>query len=614
MTKPAPDKNGAKPDLAWPSKDRPGHLALTQGIAHVLESISDLLVVFDNQWRFVYLNRRALEESGEPPEELLGRSLWEKYPHLVGTEVEARYRRALAVQEADHFVVRGSRASRWYEVHAYPSLEGLTVYSRDITERHQAEQALAESEQRHRLITELTSEYTYVCHLDPDGMPRMQAATEGFFRVTGYTPAALEASGGIPRLIHPEDMAQVHEMVGRALTGESGVGELRIVTASGEVRWVRYSIQPLRDETRGGVIQIIGAVQDITERKRAEEALRETEERFRAFMDHSPALAWMKDSALRFVYVNRTWEQRFRKKLAEVHGLTDLDMKSRDVGEELRQHDRVVLASGRATEFEETVPDADGQMHRWQVYKFPFANAIGQQFVGGMAVDVTEQRQAEQRLQALSRRVLEVQEQERHSLARELHDEVGQVLTGLLLTLEAAQGGILANARTALAEAQGIVRELLGQVRELSLRLRPSILDDLGLLPALTWHFERYTKQTGIRVAFAHHGLAERLSAEVETAGYRIVQEALTNVARHGMVQDVEARVWCDGAALHLEVRDRGCGFDPAGVRGTGGLSGMQERAALLGGRLVVDSRIGTGTVVAAELPVRAEGAPDEDP
>ncbi len=214
--------------------------------------------------------------------------------------------------------------------------------------------------------------------------------------------------------------------------------------------------------------------------------------------------------------------------------------------------------------------------------------------------------QTVERLRALSRRLVEVQEAERRHIARELHDEVGQALTGIKLTLEMG----------ACRPAQGareMVGELIEKVRNLSLDLRPSMLDDLGLLPALLWHFERYTAQTGVRVAFRHAGLeGRRFAPEVETGAYRIVQEALTNVARHAGVGEATVRLWADREALNVQVEDAGAGFDPEAdlsAHATGGLSGMRERAALLGGRLRIDSAIGAGAHLTAELPA---GAPVE--
>ncbi len=145
-------------------------------------------------------------------------------------------------------------------------------------------------------------------------------------------------------------------------------------------------------------------------------------------------------------------------------------------------------------------------------------------------------RRGREHQKALTTRLVEIQEAERRHIARELHDQIGQVLTGLQFMLEASKNQAGETRVNKLSEAQETVSGLIEQIREMSLNLRPAMLDDIGLLPTLVWHFERYTKQTGIEVSFRHNGLNQRLLPDVETTVYRIVQEALTNVARYAKV------------------------------------------------------------------------------
>jgi signal transduction histidine kinase len=214
-----------------------------------------------------------------------------------------------------------------------------------------------------------------------------------------------------------------------------------------------------------------------------------------------------------------------------------------------------------------------------------------------------------ERLEALSRRLVEVQETERREIGRELHDHVGQLLTGVKLLLESSRYRPLEDAGR--EELRELVNEVLARVRDLSMSLRPSMLDDLGLVPALVWHVERYSRQTGVEVDLRHSGLERRFPTQVETAAFRIVQEALTNVARHSGAARASAILTADARTLQLEVSDRGHGFDPAAAtaRASSGLSGMRERARLLGGRLEIESSLGGGTRIAADLPV-GPGAP----
>lgn len=241
---------------------------------------------------------------------------------------------------------------------------------------------------------------------------------------------------------------------------------------------------------------------------------------------------------------------------------------------------------------------------------------IAGEVAGVLAIAIQDSRLFEEvdasrkRLQALSHRLVEVQEQERRVIARELHDEIGQSLTGLKFSLETLETYAGAEYVEQIREARGIALQLLGRVRDLSLDLRPAMLDDLGLLPALLWLTDRYSRQTGVEVDFRHSRIEQRFDPEIETAAYRIAQEALTNVARHSGSGRTEVLVMASGHALVVRVKDDGAGFDLKDAvdrKDSSGLSGMNERATLLGGTLTVETAPGKGTSITAEFPVTAQ-------
>jgi signal transduction histidine kinase len=213
-------------------------------------------------------------------------------------------------------------------------------------------------------------------------------------------------------------------------------------------------------------------------------------------------------------------------------------------------------------------------------------------------------------LQALPRRLVDVQENERREIARELHDEIGQALTGLNLLLKMSTRLPAEAARYNMEEARGLVNELMNKVRQLSLDLRPAMLDDLGLLPALLWHFDRFTAQTQIAVQFKHAGIDRRFSSEVEITAYRIIQEALTNAARYADVREMSVRVILNANALGIQIDDRGKGFSPEAVHPPGlsvGLASMRERVASLNGSIFLDAALGEGVHIHAHLPIREQ-------
>lgn len=227
--------------------------------------------------------------------------------------------------------------------------------------------------------------------------------------------------------------------------------------------------------------------------------------------------------------------------------------------------------------------------------------------------EVAVRRRAEERaeedaarLQALSKRLLHVQEAERRSLAQELHDQIGQLLTGLRFQLEAARE---AAPSPPLNEALTVTSELLTSVRTLCLQLRPRVLDDLGLKPALQWQTREFQRQTGIAIDLELALPEQRLRSELETTVFRMVQEALTNVARHSGAPAAVVTVTADDTALQVEISDRGRGFDADAAlarRDSLGLAGLAERVRLAGGQFEVYSRAAQGTRLHAEFPFTA--------
>jgi PAS domain S-box-containing protein len=218
-----------------------------------------------------------------------------------------------------------------------------------------------------------------------------------------------------------------------------------------------------------------------------------------------------------------------------------------------------------------------------------------------------ELRLNHERLRNLSRQLVSVQENERRRVALELHDGIGALVTALSLTLTRCSTASEGDAGALFAQAESIADELTSQVREISLQLRPTMLDDLGLLPALHWYFRRFTAQTSVRVLFEHENVWGRFGQDIETAVFRIAQEALTNVARHAQASEVSVSISANESALTLNVTDRGLGFDVNEAIGLGtscGLTGMRERASLVGGNLMIDSTPGRGTTLSLVIPI----------
>ena len=315
-----------------------------------------------------------------------------------------------------------------------------------------------------------------------------------------------------------------------------------------------------------------------------------------------------KDPAGDALLVNSRYEELFGIRREQIYGKSDHDIFPRPMADEIRAADLRVLADRQPRQEEEIIPQPEG-LRTYLSVKFPLYDEQGiPTGLCGIATDVTELKNAQDQLRRLSGSIMANQENERRAIARELHDELGQVLTALRmdavwlcerLKLTDAKAGDRALAMCRLID------QTIDEVRGLATRLRPGVLDDLGLLDALEWYITDFEKRTGIACIFKH-GEVPDVDGIGATAAYRIAQEALTNVTRHAAATQVQVSLRADRGILTLAVVDNGRGFDPKEIAAAEclGLAGMRERAGLLGGSLEIRSRLGKGTKVCFKLPV----------
>lgn len=517
------------------------------------------------------------------------------------------------------------------------ALEKLAAsVQRAKAERDHLAQALRTTEQQHRLLAESAER-------------KWRTSEERFRAFMGNNPAAcwiMDEQGRIVYLnralaemldapedelqgrslfeVFPEDLARTYDEKNRQVLREGRVLEgveqaPRRDGSQGHFAAFRF---PLRDFDGREVVG--GMAVDVTERIRMAEALRASEERFREFMDNNPALCWICDQGGRITYVNKSFVASQKLSLDPV-GRHPIELFLSAIARAHQQGLRQVLEQGGPTETQEQLLRADGSSGDFTVFRFPLVAMDGRRSVGGVAIDITDRlraanelKAANLRLQALSNRIIEVQESERRQIARELHDEIGQCLTALKINLEGLQRAIKDPAVLGrIGESVELSAHTLAQVRRLSVDLRPSQLDDLGLEPALRSILGRQAAIGGFDGHYEARLEGVKLSDQVETACFRVCQEALTNIVKHGRARNVWVTVESSENRLHLCVRDDGKGFDPALGRQRAaagqsfGLLGMQERASLAGGHIEIDSTPGKGTEVRAWFAI-GSGSTDE--
>jgi len=360
----------------------------------------------------------------------------------------------------------------------------------------------------------------------------------------------------------------------------------------------------------GGAVVGVGAVEtDITERRSAEQALREQ----RTLLAEAQKLAglgcwewdpasgrvtWSDEMYLIYGVEPRGFRPSFESYLERIHP-EDRARAAATVA--------LALMDNRAFSMDERIVRPDGQVRQLRSHGEVVRDEAGRTIkMVGACIDVTEQKVSEAALRALTRRLVEAEETERRRIARELHDRVGQNLSALNINLDILLGHLKDGAlRRRLEDSLKLVDGTLQSIENVMADLRPALLDEYGLAAALEWYAKEYAQRTGIGVGVQAGEAGKTLRSEAAVALFRIAQEALNNAAKHSSAKRITLGLEEEGGELVLSITDDGKGFDPAAApRGRWGMTTMRERAEAAGGRLSVDSSLGTGTTVRATVPL----------
>ena len=368
---------------------------------------------------------------------------------------------------------------------------------------------------------------------------------------------------------------------------------------------------------------IVHLQQELKNGQQAEAKIRESEQRFQAFMNHSPTVAFLKNEKGQYIYVNQLFEEKLNMVRENCLGKTDDQLFPPEVARIFREHDQEALKKREVLETEETTLDSKGEVRFWWVMKFPVRNMEGQLLLGGVALDITvrknveealrkrerELQETKENLQALGGKLISAQEDERRRLSRELHDDMNQRLALLALNIQSAQKGLIESSPIyqTLSKLYDGVSTLSDDVRHLAYQLHPSILDDLGLKVAIQSFVDDFSKWEGISVAFISADISVSLHLDVDSCLYRVVQECLRNVSRHAQATKVDIKLLKEKGGLKLSIQDNGKGFvvdeRRLGKHGLG-LIGMQERVRVVHGTYEVQSAPGQGTKITVWVPL----------
>lgn len=592
-----------------------------QAIRAVVENSPDTIIRYDNQCRRIYLNPAMEKIFGQPREQLLGTSL------SVSSLLPAQYLAAInktletGIEQRMESLFRNAKGeAHWVDLRLAPEFDAngnvVTVLAigRDITERKRAEETLAAREREFRTLAENI----------PDNIIRYDRRAKKIYvntataRLMGVRPEELlnQTPEETPEDKRAMKVDEFSKRLRRVLeTGEPQELEvtLRHSENGEQVHNVRFVAE--RDE-QGAIVGALMVGRDITAMKKIENELAEREQRYREIFDNAVEGVYLlevtEDGRFRNLDINPALAASTGIPREAMIGNYVDEAVPEEIGKQIVEKYRRCVAAGKTIEEEIELDLPVGKRHYLSTITPIYSGGRIHRLIG-ISRDISAIKQAERELQAsraqlrgLTARREAAREEERKYIAREVHDELGQVLTGLQLNVSVLEHKFAANMPALhdhLRDTRMLTDRALAVARNVASALRPAALD-MGIASALEWLVGRFGPNTGIKCELLVGENEVVLNEDQAVALFRIVQESLTNVARHAVADKVVISLRRDGNDYVLKVRDNGKGFDTASKKANSfGLVGIHERALLLGGQVEIVSSPGKGTEITVRIP-----------
>lgn len=579
----------------------------TSEIREIFERITDGFVAVDKDFNYTYINKKAGKLFRQDATSLIGKNMWTEFPQLVGGLTYSAFVNAMKMQQYGSNTEYFPDLGLWLENFIYPSVNGLSVFIRDITEQKTSER---EFEKVKTLADKLIDSLPGVFYFF-DASGKFIRWNKQFEEVTGYTTEEVAQ-------MHPVDFFEGEEKtyIAQRISGvfEHGVNDADANFLTKDGRKIPFYFKAVLINYEGKPC-LLGNGIDITARKKSEAELRASEQKYKLLFESNPLPMWMLSlPEYNIIDVNNVALMQYGYEREEFLNLSVEDFRPKEDVEKFRiqtnKNFRGLYHAGvwRHKKRDGTVLYVDVVTHDIYYKGLParlvLANNITEKYIAEEKL-----KESYEAIRKLTGHIQNAREEERLHIAREIHDELGQLLTVLKMDVSWLNKRIEpgnAPAKEKAVEILSLIDSTVKTVRRIASELRPSLLDDLGLQPAMEWYLEEFEKRSGIIKESHISDMEIDIPDALKIGLFRIFQESLTNVARHSGAKNVYVSLLQKDKQLILTIKDNGTGFEDKtqGTKKTLGLLGMKERTTMMGGIYNISGVKGEGTTVSVVVPL----------
>ncbi len=577
----------------------------------VFERTTDAFIALDNNWNYIYINEKAAMLHHVSANEIIGKNITELTPIHSSQEF---YDELIAVKKAGLYKnteLYNAKTQQWFENRMYPNENGISVYYREITNRKNSEQKLIESNKniealnsRFELILKSTNEAIWDLNMETNEVWGNERYLE---LIKNKSPEKTNFETFRERM-HPDDTKAGLEIIEKCMAEKKEMMITEFRYQNGDGIWIDLlNTQRVLYASDGNPYRIIGTLQNITEQKAIQTQILHEKELSDVLINSLPGVFYMFNKNGKYL--------RWNKNILNITGYSEEDMKDMHPINFVPEDQRALLSEKIGNVFNFGIDNAEADLLKKNgeriAYYFTgiYLKYNGEDCMMGVGIDISEKSKYQKELKDLSIHIQNIREEERTRIAREIHDELGQQLTGLKMDISWINKKMINDKPDVIEKIKNalvLIDDTVKSVRRISTQLRPSVLDDLGLISAMEWQTDEFQKRFNIPSSFISNVATVNLHADKITAIFRIYQESLTNILRHSEATKVITSITLENDKLLMKISDNGIGFNETEIKNkkTLGLLGMKERALMLGGHYQIISKPNEGTIVLLELPL----------